>query len=186
MTVKAQDGPSKIVFNIDSMASMSRYKIKVEQIKCTDTDMLAPPGCLTYDTGLSGTLTSYNYDAGQGEMINNQKFSHCIMYQDGYCDVSFTSGSFDIGANNDAADSITIGSSVQTGNTFGTSGMVNCKSLRNLRHNSFSFIQIISSEFHRPLRVPRVHGRPQHRNEHGIPDLIPPPPLLKPEHLRSH
>jgi len=125
VTVKAQDGPSKIVFNIDSMASMSRYKIKVEQIKCTDTDMLAPPGCLTYDTGLSGTLTSYNYDAGQGEMINNQKFSHCIMYQDGYCDVSFTSGSFDIGANNDAADSITIGSSVQTGNTFGTSGMVN-------------------------------------------------------------
>merc|ERR1712117_182722 len=44
---------------------------------------------------------------------------------DGYCDVSFTSGSFDIGANNDAADSITIGSSVQTGNAFGTSGMVN-------------------------------------------------------------
>ena len=156
MTVKAQDGPSKVVFNIASMASMSRYKIKVEQIACTDTAMLAPPGCLTYDMGLSGTITSYNYDAGQGEMINNQKFSHCIMYQDGYCDVSFTSGSFDIGANNDAADSITIGSSVQTGNAFGTSGMVNCKSLGIV--DIFYLISINSSEFHRPLCVPRVLG----------------------------
>ena len=132
VTVKAQDGPSKVVFNIDSMASMSRYKIKVEQISCTDTDKLAPPGCLTYDTATAGTLTSYNYDAGQGEMINNQKFSHCIMYQDGYCDVSFTSSSFDIGANNDAADSITIGSSVQTGNAFGVNQMLNCKSLKEI------------------------------------------------------
>ena len=132
LTVKAADSPSKIVFNIDTMASMSRYKIKVEQISCTDTAMLAPPGCLTYDTATAGTLTSYNYDAGQGEMINNQKFSHCIMYQDGYCDVAFTSGSFDIGANNDAADSITIGSSVQTGNAFGANTMLNCKSLKEI------------------------------------------------------
>ena len=47
-------------------------------------------------------------------------------------------------------------------------------------------IQTNFSEFHRPLRVPRVLGRQQHCNEHGVRDLIPAPPLLKPEHLRSH
>lgn len=125
LTVKAQTGASKVVFNIASTATMSRYKIKVEQIACTDTALLAPPGCLTYDMNLSGTFTSFNYASGAGEIINNQKFSHCIKYQDGYCDVSFTSTTFDIGTSGDAADSVTIGSSVQTGNAFGTSGMVN-------------------------------------------------------------
>merc|ERR1712079_155006 len=91
----------------------------------TDTALLAPPGCLTYDMNLSGTFTSFNYASGAGEMINNQKFSHCIKYQDGYCDVSLTSSTFDVGTAGDAGDSLTFGSNVQTGNMFGSSGSLN-------------------------------------------------------------
>ena len=75
------------------MASMSRYKIKVEQISCTDTAMLAPPGCLTYDMGLSGTITSFNYDAGQGEMINNQPMFPGKHYLDQICKIQEVLGS---------------------------------------------------------------------------------------------
>ena len=64
---------------------------QVVQLSCADSDLLAPPGCLTYDSTSSGTIQSYNYNGGSGEMINNQKFSHCIKYQDGFCDVALTS-----------------------------------------------------------------------------------------------
>ena len=126
--MKDQHNPTLIQFDIAcNVSSVSRYRLKVTQIPCETASQLAPPGCLTYNTELSGAISSFNYAGGTGEMINNQKFSHCIKYQDGYCDVSFTSSTFDIGTSGDAADSVTIGSSVQTGNAFGTSGMVNCK-----------------------------------------------------------
>jgi len=117
--VKNQDAASKIVFNIVSM--MSRYKIRVEQLECME-GMNAPPGCLTYNMGISGSITSYNYNGGNGEMINNQKFSHCIKYQEGYCDVAMTSTNFDVGS--DPGDSLTIGSNVLTGTNFGTNNML--------------------------------------------------------------
>merc|ERR1719438_574613 len=72
--------------------------------------MNAPPGCLTYNMGISGSIMSYNFNGGSGEMINNQKFSHCIKYQEGYCDVAMTASKFDVGA--DAGDSLTIGSNM--------------------------------------------------------------------------
>jgi len=119
--VKNQDAGSKVVFNIASMASMSRYKIRVEQLECGP--MNAPPGCLTYNMGISGSITSYNFNGGSGEMINNQKFSHCIKYQEGYCDIAMTCTKFDVG--NDPGDSVTIGSNVLQGMNFGTNNMLN-------------------------------------------------------------
>ena len=56
------------------------------------------------------------------QMINNQKFCHCIKYQDGFCDVSLTASNFDL----DSGDSLTFGNVVNTGSTFGTSMMLNC------------------------------------------------------------
>jgi len=125
VNVKDVTDGSKIVFNIVSAASMAKWRIKVDQISCAETDMIAPPGCLTYDTTESGTIQSYNYQGGMGEMINNQKFSHCIMYQDGFCDVALTAMNFDLGAMGDAGDSLTFGSNVQTGNMFGSGGSLN-------------------------------------------------------------
>merc|ERR1719145_344368 len=109
VNVKGQTGGSKIVFNIVSAASMAKWRVKVVQLSCSDPDLLAPPGCLTYNTAESGTIQSYNYQGGNGELINNQKFSHCIKYMEGFCDVALTSMTFDMGANGDAGDSLTYG-----------------------------------------------------------------------------
>jgi len=119
VTVKDSD-PTKIAFDIASMASMARWKIKVTQIMCDDMDM-APAGCVTYDMADSGDIMSYNYDGGSGALINNQKFCHCVKYTDGMCDISLSASGFDLGAD----DSLTFGNNIQTGATFGSSGMLN-------------------------------------------------------------
>ena len=95
---------------------------------CDDTDNIAPAGCVTYDMGDSGDIVSYNYDGGAGEMINNQKFCHCIKYTEGMCDISLSATTFDLGTD----DSLTFGNNVQTGNAFGSSGMLNCKSIKGI------------------------------------------------------
>ena len=85
VTVKSATAAAKIVFNIASMASnsrystgysteqpvqynISRYKIKVEQLSCADTDILAPAGCVTYSDATSGSITSFNNANGAGEV----------------------------------------------------------------------------------------------------------------------
>jgi len=120
LTVKNSD-PAKVAFNVASMASMARWKIRVTQILCSDKDALAPAGCVTYDMADSGDITSYNYDNGNGALINNQKFCHCIKYTDNMCDISLSSSGFDLGAD----DSLTFGNNIQTGSAFGSSGMLN-------------------------------------------------------------
>jgi len=106
----------KLTFNIAS--TNSKYRLKITQIPCTDTAALAPPGCLTYATGASGTISSFNNQNGNGELLNNQMFSHCIQYQNGFCDISFSSSDFDLGT----GDKLTIGTEVLTGSTFGNAG----------------------------------------------------------------
>jgi len=127
MVVNVKDATegAKIIFNIVSAASMAKWRVKVIQLSCADSELLAPAGCLTYDMAESGTIQSFNYNGGNGEMINNQKFSHCIKYQDGFCDVALTSMNFDVGTAADTGDSLTFGSNVQTGNMFGSSGSLN-------------------------------------------------------------
>jgi len=120
LTVKNSD-PAKIAFSVTSMTSMSRWKIRVTQIMCDDTSILAPEGCLTYDMGDSGDIMSYNYDSGSGALINNQMFCHCIKKTDNYCDIALSSNGFDLGTD----DSLTFGNNKQTGTTFGSSGMLN-------------------------------------------------------------
>jgi len=121
VNVKDATAGAKMIFNIVSAASMAKWRVKVIQLSCADSNLLAPPGCLTYDMAESGNIQSYNYNGGNGELINNQKFSHCIKYQDGFCDVALTSTTFDLGS----GDSLTFGSNVQTGNMFGSSGSLN-------------------------------------------------------------
>jgi len=121
VTVAAATVPAQVVFNIAQMGT-SKYKIRVEQIEC-GSDMEAPPGCLTYATGTTGDITSYNIASGSGELINNQKFAHCIKYQEGYCDVALTASTFDIGSGADG-DMMTIGTNAFSGSTFGTNMMV--------------------------------------------------------------
>lgn len=116
LTVNDTTVDPKFTFNIASNAA--KYRLKIEQIACTKTDELAPPGCLTYADTTSGTIMSFNNQAGDGELLNNHKYSHCIKYQTGFCDMSLTSTDFDLGAD----DMIAFGTSSLTGSTFGTAG----------------------------------------------------------------
>lgn len=118
VSVKDVTDASKIIFDIASMASMARWRVKITQIACTDTENLAPRGCLTYAMTEAGTIQSYNWNGGNGELINNQAFSHCIKDMDGFCDIALTSMEFDIG--ND--DSVTFGGNSQNGAIFGSAG----------------------------------------------------------------
>jgi len=90
----------------------SKWDLKVTQVSCTDAD-LAPAGCLTYDTETSGTLKSWNYQSGVGHLINGQRYTHCLKYTAGFCDVAFTDNGFEMG---DGA--VTIGSIMNTGSEF--------------------------------------------------------------------
>ena len=146
--VKNTDSATNVLFNIASMTSSSKWKIRVEQIACA-SEMLAPPGCLTYAMTTSGSIQSYNIAGGSGEMINNQKFSHCIKYQEGFCDIAFTASTFDL----DPEDSLTIGSNVNSGSTFGVSNMLTCK-LENISDIQKYFTQIISVNFTGPYVFP--------------------------------
>jgi len=110
-------------FNIDS--DMAKWRIKVQQIACKSED-LAPFGCLTYNTETSGMIMSFNNQNGGGQLINDQKYTHCIKNQKGYCDVSFVSDDFDL----DNDDFITFGTTTLTdGNCFSDTAPDNCGAL---------------------------------------------------------
>ena len=120
VSVKEQTQPgAKLTVNIDTSIAQ-KWRMRVKQIPCDEPTLLAPPGCVTYNTEQAGNIVSYNNQGGSGEMINNQKFSHCIRYQDGFCDVAFTSNNFDLGT----GDSFNLGDNKQTGMTFGSGGML--------------------------------------------------------------
>ena len=123
----------RIDFNLaGNVSSVSRYRIRVTQLACEDSSSLAPPGCLTYNQELAGTITSFNYAGGTGQMLNNLQFSHCIKYHEGYCDVSLTASEFDIGNNHDTGDSLLIGTTVLRGRDFGIDGTLLCRRIGNL------------------------------------------------------
>lgn len=108
----------KFTFNVASVASNSRWRIKVVQVPCTDP-RLAPPGCLTYNQGTSGTFSSLNNQNGNGESITGMNcYSHCVEYQQGFCDMALTASSFDLAT----GDTVGFGTSVFTGTAFGTAG----------------------------------------------------------------
>lgn len=89
------------------------------QLSCEDTDLLAPPGCLTYNTEIFGNIGSFNFGNGTGEMINNQRFSHCIKHQEGYCDIMLFFIYLDLGipgwGSGADGDSLTFGEKILRG-----------------------------------------------------------------------
>ena len=117
LSVKDQSQPgAKLIFNHAS--GSAKWRVRVTQFSCDDLDLLAPAGCVTYETESSGNIMSYNSGGGSPELINDQKFSHCIRNQDGFCDVALTSNTFDMGT----GDNLSFGNNLQSGTTFGDSG----------------------------------------------------------------
>ena len=90
------------------------WKLKVTQVPCScgqEDVVKAPDGCLQYDSGISGSLKSFNYDgvgcfsndqicdpdniescefvAGYTGQLNNLDYTACIEQEYGFCGTEF-------------------------------------------------------------------------------------------------
>merc|ERR1712038_1927648 len=115
----------KIMINLASMGSR-KWQIQIRQFDSTQTEYLAPRGCLQYFRNDVGQLKSFNSQGGNGELLNNHMYSMCIAQNDAYCDVALSSSSFMLGGSSGMCeDSVVFGTNQLCGSTFGTSGQLN-------------------------------------------------------------
>jgi hypothetical protein len=122
-------GENAVTLNLklDDVGSQ-RWAILVRQFVTSQTDYLAPRGCLQYFRSTAGTLKTFNSNGGNGELLNAHMYSACIAQTDVYCDVSLNSALFDLtGASGSCSDKITLGCQVLCGDTFGSEGTLTCK-----------------------------------------------------------
>jgi len=81
------DATATIEFSFDGDDNMMRmWEIKVSQITC-NADHAPPSRCLQYHTGLTGTITTFNW-MGNGNIeqhLANQDYSVCIRQEEGFC-----------------------------------------------------------------------------------------------------
>jgi len=111
-----------LTITLTSVASQ-KWKILMRQFDSStgQAEYLAPRGCLQYYRDLSGTLMSFNYNDGNGELLNNQMYSMCIEQRDEYCDIALTENKFDLGGSSgNCDDSITLGTTQFCGSSLGT------------------------------------------------------------------
>jgi len=119
LSVKSVDTVT-VTITLTSVASQ-KWKILSRQYDSTQTDYLAPRGCLQYYRDVSGDLMSFNYNDGNGELLNNQMYSMCIEQRDEYCDIALTENKFDLGGSSGSCqDSITLGTTQFCGSSLGT------------------------------------------------------------------
>lgn len=119
----------KLTITLTSIADQF-WKIKFKQIDSSETDELAPRGCLQYFQDEIGTLETFNFDSGNGELLNDHKYNMCIEQKDAYCDIALQTdpsmGEFMLGGSAGAcSDSVIFGTSQYCGSTFGNSGQLN-------------------------------------------------------------
>merc|ERR1719411_1738429 len=73
-----------------------KWKILLRQFDSSQTDYLAPRGCLQYYRADMGTIASFNSAGGSPELLNDHMYSICIAQNDDFCDVALTANSFDL------------------------------------------------------------------------------------------
>jgi len=83
---KGSDSATAVMaFSGDS--SSRQWEMKVSQIPCGS---YAPPdGCLQWNTGLTGRLTTFNYAATSSSHLGSQDYNICIRSEAGYCCVQY-------------------------------------------------------------------------------------------------
>jgi len=100
-----------------------KWQILVRQYDSSQTDYLAPRGCLQYFRQDNGVIETYNYNGGNGELLNNHMYTYCIAQNDAYCDVALSSSDFMLGGSSGScSDAVVFGLDKVCGSTFGNSG----------------------------------------------------------------
>jgi len=81
-----------IVTTLNRVPATRNWRIKVSQIECS-SNMKAPQGCLQYFTGVSNTVTSFNFDGTAGTAtggeLANQDYRVCFRQEAGMCGQQF-------------------------------------------------------------------------------------------------
>jgi len=88
--VPASDSCNLLSANIGtgSSATTSSFTIKITQIECSSKTK-APDGCSQYFTGTTGTISTFNYNAGTGVLLNDQHYSTCIRAERTICTICY-------------------------------------------------------------------------------------------------
>jgi len=103
--------------------STQEWELLVRQFEADQTEYLAPRGCLQYFKEDAATFSTFNNNAGAGELLNDHMYSVCIADNDAYCDVSLTASNFDLTEGADAcSDAVAFGTSAFCGSTFANAG----------------------------------------------------------------
>lgn len=112
----------KVMLNLATIGSQ-KFQILVRQFDSTQLDYLAPRGCLQYYRNDVGTISTFNNQAGMGELLNNHLYSSCIAQNDAYCDISLQANNFELtGSSGMCSDAVVFGLDQQCGSTFGVGG----------------------------------------------------------------
>lgn len=121
----ANSGNVTLTIALASLGSQN-WRILVRQYESTQTNLLAPRGCLQYFTTLSGTISSFNNNNGLGQQLINHNYPICIRQFDNYCDVALSATSFDLDGTAPACiDKLVLGADTYCGSgtaAFGTAG----------------------------------------------------------------
>ena len=51
---------------------------------------LAPGGCIQYFTGVSGQLSSFNFNDANGRMLSNTDYTMCIRTERNFCGIQYS------------------------------------------------------------------------------------------------
>ena len=65
---------------------------QITQIECS-SKRLAPNGCLQYftapESAATGTISSFNYNSGNGVLLANQEYTLCVRGERTYCSICY-------------------------------------------------------------------------------------------------
>lgn len=100
-------------FTTADTSTSRQWNIRVDQIECGSV-MQAPSGCSQWFTGVSGTITSYNWRTSSQQELRNQRMSACIRRGPGSCRIQYkqsttSPNSFIVGATTANAETNSCG-----------------------------------------------------------------------------
>jgi hypothetical protein len=126
-----------IIISTSSLAGVApfnrQWTIAVYQLPC-DHNYDAPQDCLQYFTGVTGTITSFNFQfvpvpvggaIVPGRQLSNQDYSMCVRTESGYCSITYSA--CDDPVNGGTRGSFLINLNAQTQVNVALSGPNNCQ-----------------------------------------------------------
>ena len=88
-TVYLESGTStvanELTFKTTTSTGNRKWKVQIIQYECEST-YKAPPDCLQYHTGVSGTFSSFNFG---NIMITSTSYVICIRQERGFCNIGY-------------------------------------------------------------------------------------------------